>query len=506
MIKSELLRMEQVSLPGYLDGFRLNIYQGEVLVLASLSGSQSEVIADILDGSVTPRDGLFWLDERPLKPREAATSYKAQLFRFREKSSLIPGMSIAENIFNIQTRHSKKNILVHPKENAQMTQIILNELGLSLHPDEPVGRLSAFAMHKIEIVKAVALGARLVIIEDVWGGFPDVHRSALFDLMKKLCDLGVAFLILTQRHEDFASVMDRIVIFHNGCNFRTLPGCEYRAGFVDRLLIGEHYIPTYESAPPDPAEPLPTREVLRISGLSCRHLKDLNLAVHVGEIVCVLDMQDRGQEELIRVLTEGGTYSGSIELNGVPFSPGERSGSPVNGVGAVSFQGGNTLFENLTWPENLALMSRRQLSDKTPLLGKGVLRYLQSEYRDELDGLAADRPLALSGATVYQRRKLTLLKWIISGPKLLLCSKPCSEGDVLLREITRSMLRKAADSGIAVLIASSNPMEALACADSIAVLSDGRIKAILEPAEFLANNPDVQRSIESVDDGIENQY
>lgn|GEM_PF-5838798 len=198
----------------------------------------------------------------------------------------------------------------------------------------------------------------------------------------------------------------------------------------------------------------------------------------------ILDTQEACANELSEILINGFPHAGDILLDGARFDPGDSLTAIRNGVGIVGPQAGRVLCDNLAGPENLALLYRRRHKSGNPMITNRLPQLFVSEFGGELEGLDPTRPLCDAGANSYIRLKLAYLKWIIYRPKLLICLKPFASGDVLMREVAASMIRKAALRGVCVLVISSNPKEAWVCCDRIGLITQGRISHTMSQDEF----------------------
>ncbi|MGI6072447.1 MAG: ATP-binding cassette domain-containing protein [Lachnospiraceae bacterium] len=484
-MKRELLRLESINCKGILRDFRMNIYEGEVLVLSGLIDSGLTSVGDFLDGSIKAQSGQVWFEEVPISLDWFEEKNANTIFRFRENCSLVRNMTVAENIFVLHSLKRPGNI-VDTKTIRKKAAMVLKDLDVNITPDTMVAMLNPEDLRIIELIKAVSLGAKLIVLEDAWGDYPLWARDSLFGKIKMLKNRGIAFLIITQKHENLANIMDRIILMKSGSNIMTMYRSEYLSNEIHRILIGsDFYLPS---------EPLGqgiihlpyTREIFRVENLSSKNIKSMSFSAEAGKVLGIYDISENAGRDFVDILIHGLAFKGKITLSGVDFTTSGRQETMHLSVGVIGGRDGNILQDNLTWPKNLALMYKKRNLTRNPLVSRRLLRTLAEEYEGEMDGLDPKKPLKDTGINDYLRLKLTYLKWILFKPKVLLCVKPCAFGDVLMREVAASMIRQAAARGICVMVISNDPKEVGSFCDQIAVLQNGALINIIERKDFIA--------------------
>jgi len=293
----------------------------------------------------------------------------------------------------------------------------------------------------------------------------------------------MTFLIITRSHELIAEISDRIVLMRDGQNIFIFDQAEYCRDTVYRLLIGrDFYLPSESLGKVTVAT---RKKLLRVENLTCSYLNDLNFSAAAGEVFGLFDVQELYTNEFVNILINGQQANGTISICGIRIHFNNRLEAMRCGVGMITHLDGSMLNDNLTWPENLALMYKQRLRVKNPFIMHQIIKMLINEFEGELEGLDPKKPLRDTDASAYMRMKLMYLKWIVYKPKLLVCLRPCASGDILTREVSISGIRQAAKRGICVLVISSDPDEISTCCDRVGIISDGHLSHDLSSKEFL---------------------
>ena len=457
-MKTELLRLEGVCFgdgeQSSLNGFNMALYSGEVLgVFANHAVVKNDLVA-LLAGRQGANSGRVYIEREPC-PFDGPEQHRQRLVGVvHPVKSLVDDLSVAENIFVI--RQGFKAQVINRRLLHRQTQKLMHEFGLSLAPGLLISQLSAVERCSLEIVKAVALGARIVVLRDLSSFLSDFGVDQLFALVARLRSRQLGFLFVDSSVMHLTQYADRVVVIKNGRNFWTFAQGE----FSDQAL-GRCFSPAAEGAQSVPLPgtgPTADSEALAFERVESGVLKGLSFALAQGEALCIVDQAGKAIAE-IKALLAGAhaPRTGVIRVAGRRYTarnPWQALDQKLAFI--VENPAESMIFPELSALENLCLPASR----KTPALwiSPGYRESCRREYgRYFDDGALARYPESLSTRDLH---KLVYCRWHLFKPALVVCVKPFSSVEKSLEEVTTFFIRLLLGKGISVLILTANAAEA----------------------------------------------
>ncbi|MFW6695102.1 sugar ABC transporter ATP-binding protein [Streptomyces sp. MAR4 CNX-425] len=340
-------------------------------------------------------------------------------------------------------------------------------------PYARVGDLPFPARQRVEFLRALAHGARLVVLDEPTAALAEADAARLLATVRRLAaDSGISFVLISHRLDEVLATCDTVTVLRDGRHVTTVPAAGTTPGDLLRDMVGMPVATLYP-------EPAPVRAdapvVLAVRGLSRgRTVRDVSLQVRAGEIVGLAGLAGSGRTETLRAVfgadrRDGGevTVAGR-RVTGV-------TGAMALGAGLIpASRADQGLVLVRSTAENLALAS---LADRRRLgfVRRSAERHTTREAADRLDirGAGLDRPAwTLSGGN---QQKSLFGKWLIRRPRLLLADEPTRGVDVAARSQIHRLLAESAAEGVAVLVASSDVDEVLGLAHRVLVMREGRV-------------------------------
>jgi ribose transport system ATP-binding protein len=238
-----------------LDGVDLRIAPGEVVAILGENGAGKSTLLKILSGVHPPTAGEMTLDGEPFAPQSPAEAIAAGIGMIHQEMSLLPGLSVAENVFLGRLPLTRTG-LVDRRALRRQAVDHLRRVGLRVDPDRKLGRLSVAQQQQVEIAKALSLKARILLLDEPTAALGEDETSTLFGLVEELRDQGVGFAYISHRLGEIAQVADRIVVLRDGA---TVAAYDHAGVPVERLveaMVGR----AVDQVFPDP--PVPAEEVV----------------------------------------------------------------------------------------------------------------------------------------------------------------------------------------------------------------------------------------------------
>ncbi|MCO5081968.1 MAG: sugar ABC transporter ATP-binding protein [Rhizobiaceae bacterium] len=460
------------------------LHRHEICGLLGANGAGKSTLSRIICGHLPPTSGEILFRGAPLTIGSARDALRSGIALVAQETSLAPDMSVLENIFLPSYAMPGRLSYTQLRQKARE---ILSELGHDhvLPLDMEVRRLSAAQRQLVEIAKALALNADLVIFDEPTASLSPTEVDRLFDIMARLRDSGKALAFVSHRLEEVFAITDRVTILREGKTVADgLPTAGLTQNDIIRHMVGRDIGNVYRKT----AAVRETGErpvALEVTGLSAPPaVRDVSFSVRKGEILGLGGLVGAGRSESaeavfgLRHRTGGRIVMGGKEL---------AARSPIAairaGIGMVAEdRRAQNIVPDMTVGENLFLaqMGRHRGFGR----GHSARRRQAADLIARL-GLPADRMdanlLHFSGG---MQQKVIIARWLLIEPEVLILDEPTKGVDIGTRQTIYELLREVAGRGIAVVVISSDFEELLGLCERVVVMSDGYTIADLPASQL----------------------
>jgi len=446
---------------------------GEVVALIGENGAGKSTLSAIISGAILPSAGEMIWDGRPYAPSSPREAIEAGIGMIHQEMRLLPELTVAENVF-VGRLPEKAGVV----DRALMNRLAgeqLARLGLDLPPTRLVSTLKVAAQQQVEIAKALALNARLLILDEPTSALGGQETDLLFRQIEVLRAQGYSFLYISHRLEELARLADRIVVLRDGELIATHESADVPTRTLVEQMVGRSVDRMF------PELPDPTDEVaLEVTGLSAPDgsFADVSFAVRKGEILGLAGLVGAGRTEVVRALTGADPASGEIRVEGTAV----RIAGPADSIraGMVLVPEDRKLLGAIldhSVAENIAVSNLERIA-KRGWLGPQAITAFASRHMEKLGvrGRPEQRMGSLSGGN---QQKAIIAKWLPHKPKILVLDEPTRGIDVGARAAIYQLIADLARSGMAVIVVSSDLDEVLGLAHRVAVMSRGRLRGVL---------------------------
>nr|WP_246220879.1 sugar ABC transporter ATP-binding protein [Phytoactinopolyspora mesophila] len=460
-----------------LDGVDLDVRYGNVEVVLGENGAGKSTLMKILSGVQPPDAGSMHLDGeeyRPSSPREAMAAGVAMI---HQEMNLVPGLSVAENIF--LGRQPTRRGAVDYAEMNRAAATIVRRVGLKVDVTRPVGRLSVAAQQQVEIAKALSLDARILILDEPTAALGAEESERLFEIVDELRSQGVGFVYITHRLREVERVGDRIVVMRDGRRVADWDRADVAVDALVEAMVNRAVDQVFS----DPNEP-DDDELLRVERLGREGaFTDVSFALRRGEVLGVAGLVGAGRTELARALFGAEPADeGRIVVDGRPA----RIGSPADAIRAgivlvPEDRKAAGLVLGMSLQDNIALPSLRGLAERG-IVKKSRVRQMMQTLAGQLDirGRPTQAAGTLSGGN---QQKAAIAKWIPQRPRVVIFDEPTRGVDVGAKVAIYTLIEELSREGVGVIVISSELTEVLGLARRVLVLSHGRQTGLLERDE-----------------------
>ncbi|MDA1081939.1 MAG: ATP-binding cassette domain-containing protein [Gemmatimonadetes bacterium] len=446
----------------------LAVRAGTIHVLLGENGAGKTTLLRVAAGLLAPDSGEVLLDGIPVTWNSGAQAIEAGVGAVQQHSSLVPSMTVAENVALTERRYFRR---FSPTAAARRVRVIAEAAGLNVVPDAVVGRLSVAAQQKAEIVKALAHEPRILILDEPTAVLSPADARDLFGWLKTFVSSEQrAVIVITHRIREALEHGDTITVLRTGRTVLSAnAGVRTQSEVLDAILGEQPSIGSGGSVKPSPAGTLPAEPCLVIDNVCVAdssgnfRLKNASVSVFPGEIVGVAGVEGAGQHELLRVLAGRLVpTSGDVSFpESVGFVPEDRLR--------------DALIEELSLLENFALrgagarsgfLSWKSVAQETTAAIKGYA---------VLGGTEVATVAELSGGN---QQRFVLARELGVSPIAVVAENPSRGLDVRAAIAVFDQFRAARAAGAAVVVFSTDIDELLGIADRIFVCHAGQVRAV----------------------------
>jgi ABC-type sugar transport system ATPase subunit len=467
-----------------LDRVSLTVHAGEVHAVVGENGAGKSTLMGILAGTLQPDGGRILLDGRPVHFSDRRAAEQAGISIVFQELSLVPNLSIADNVFAARQPVGLLNF-VRQRELRARTQDLLDRFDLGLDARTPVGALPTASRQVVEIAKALSLQARVLILDEPTSSLTQAEVQRLFTIIRQLRDSGLGILYTSHHLSEVFAIADRITVLRDGKDMGTLRTAETNEEHIVRLMVGREVRRLYghvteAERPAQESAPLLSARHLNAGGALC----DVSLDVASGEIVGVAGLVGAGRTELGRALF--GLLpldSGQIFLDGREVTLYSPSDAIAHGIAYLPQERKEEgLFLLMTVMENIAAPNLSALSRHGFMSDRAACRVAE-DYMRTLNIRAPSPAARVSNLSGGNQQKVMLSMWLARQPRLLIVDEPTRGIDVGAKAEIHELMRRLAQAGMGIVLISSELPEILSLSHRILVMARGRVTGHFTAAE-----------------------
>lgn len=481
--------------PGVLanDSIDFELRAGEIHALLGENGAGKTTLARVLYGLYKPDAGEIEIGGTHIELNSPGVAIEIGIGMVHQHFTLIPVMTVAENII-LGLKSDREPLLNLAKAEERITELS-KSYGLEVDPRKKIHELPMGVRQRVEIVKALYRGAKILILDEPTSVLTPLEAEELFETLQSMVKEGMTVVMITHKLPEVMAYSNRVTVLKRGKVVATIETKDTNPADLSMKMVGRAV--DFDLEKKDVKRGNIVLEVKALSAMNDKKqqaLEDISFAIHQGEILGIAGVSGNGQSELAEVLTGMRKAStGTVHF----LSNDVTNHNPRNlidsGIGDIpEDRAGTGLLMNFTIAENLILETHGNppFSDSRMLPSNMSYFLNDEEIRKYAEQLVADFDIAASSVFIPARnlsggnlQKLLLAKVISRNPKLLIAAQPTAGLDVGATEFITNKLLEQRDLGVAVLLISKDLDQVMSVSDRIAVMYEGKIVGIVSAAD-----------------------
>jgi simple sugar transport system ATP-binding protein len=467
------------------DNINLVVEKGEIHALLGENGAGKSTLMNTLFGLYQPDEGQIRIRGEQVKITDPNMANRLGIGMVHQHFMLVEPFTVTENI--ILGMEPKKGAKIDIAKAERHVQELSDRYGLRVDPKAKIEDITVGMQQRVEILKTLYRGAEILIFDEPTAVLTPQEIGELMEIMKNLVAEGKTIIFITHKLKEIMAVCDRCTIIRKGKYIDAVDIAQTNVDELASKMVGRHVTFEVDKTPAQPQGPVLQIKDLVVEGnRGASALRGLNLEVRAGEILGIAGIEGNGQTELIEAITGlRKVKSGSIQLNGKPLENRKPRQIVESGVGHIpEDRHKHGLVLDYSIGENMVL----QTYYKSPFAKRGVLRHnaIYEYARKLIQQFDVRTPSeftparALSGGN---QQKGIIAREVDRNPDLLIAAQPTRGLDVGAIEFIHKKLIEQRDAGKAVLLLSLELDEVLNVSDRIAVIYEGEIVGVVDPAE-----------------------
>lgn len=463
-----------------LNSSNFTLMPGEVRALIGANGAGKSTLIKILTGAITPTSGTVKIAGTAVPLGDPRAMIRSGLACIYQHANLAPDMSVLDNIY-LGRQPTSRFGLVNTKVQRTEARALMARHGIEVDIDVPVGNLPTVKQKEVEILKALALNARIILMDEPTAWLSASEVAKLHETVRALKSNGVGIVYISHVLDEIFAVCDTLTILRDGKVVAESDVAKINRPCVVELMVGEKLARDSAQASSQKRHPRGTGEIsLSVKNLTKHGVyKDISFDLYAGEILCITGLIGSKRTELVQTLFGTEKFdSGTIAVAGTPATFSKPSRAMTRGIGLVpEDRHRDGLMLGMTVTENLAMATLAKFRHGLFLSKKDMAVAAQTSIADlsirPPDGGREVR--LLSGGN---QQKVLVGKWLNLAPEVLILDEPTVGVDVGAKAEIYGILRRERERGKAILVVSSDLEEVMTIADRIAVMVSGRLAAL----------------------------
>jgi len=468
-----------------LKDISIELASGEILGLIGENGAGKSTLMKILSGIYQPTSGEVFVSGETRRFRAPSDAKEAGISIVPQEFNLCADLSVSENVFLgaelIRNKDGGRFGFLDRPTMRRLTIDFLSELGSSIDPDEPISSLSPAQKQLVEICKALACDARVLILDEPTTVLTKIEIESLFRVMRGLKGKGISIIYISHKLAEVREICDRVAILRDGELVHVADSASLGPDEMARRMVGRELSDIFPERRP-PREGL----VLEVEGLSSPGVfEDVSFSLRPGEIFGLAGLVGAGRTEVAEAIMALRPSTGRVMIEGRELARRRPQDAVAAGIGYLSEdRQGSGVMVPFSVAENTTLVS-------LPIYSRGPFGIVDAKrerasaerWREAFSIKTASVDQTLEELSGGNQQKVSLAKSLDPEPKVLIVDEPTRGVDVGAKHEIYRLIADLAAEGMAILFISSELEEVIGMCARVLVMREGRLAGILEGEE-----------------------
>jgi simple sugar transport system ATP-binding protein/ribose transport system ATP-binding protein len=463
-----------------LDGISMQIEAGTVHALVGENGAGKSTLAKIVAGAVSPDAGQVLIEGEAVSFRSPRDALSHGIAMIAQELLVVPRLSVEENVF--LGAEPRSVLWVRRRTLRRRYEHLARDAGFGLPADRPAGRMRTAEQQQLEILRALARDARLIVMDEPSAALSGPDTTRLHEIIRSLAGAGKTVLLVSHFLREVLELADTITVLRDG---RLVRSAAASAETEDSLIQGMLGRPLGAAFPAKSARPADAPVALSVKDLSAPGVEHASLEVREGEIVALAGLVGAGRSELARAIFGSAGRTGGVVGLGTGTLPSRGPAASLRaGLAMIpeSRKDEGLLFERSV-VDNASLATLRTFS-RAGIVNRRAERRATAEMLDKMAVKAESYEARVASLSGGNQQKVLFARMLMCGPRVLIADEPTRGVDVGAKRAIYELLVSLAKDGMGVLLISSELEEIIGLAHRVLVMRRGRLVTELADGEI----------------------
>ncbi|HFL2491829.1 TPA: sugar ABC transporter ATP-binding protein [Clostridioides difficile] len=468
-----------------LDNVNFELFHGEVHALLGENGAGKSTMIKILTGAHSKTSGKFIFEGKEIEHISPDISKKIGINAIYQELTVFDELTVAQNIFMGKEINGK--VLTNDKKMNEEAKKIFDNMGIDINPNSLVKELSIAQKQMVEIARVLSSETKVLIMDEPTSSISKKETEILFRLINDLKESGVSIIYISHRMEELFEICDRITIMRDGKTISTLNTKDISSEeelvnlMIDRKL--DQFFPKRKVEIKE--------EIMRVESLTKNNVfNDISFNIRKGEILGIGGLVGSKRSEIVEAIFGLRTYdSGKIYLNNEEVKFKTPSDAIENGLGLITEdRKGTGLFLQMSVKENTTMAGLKKISKFKSIIDRKKEKEILEKYIEALKIKTPHMNQVIQSLSGGNQQKAIIARWLLLQPDILIMDEPTRGIDVNAKAEIYNLMGDLVESGVSIIMISSEIPELISMSDRIMVMREGHISGFLEGEEMVENN------------------
>jgi len=483
----ELLNINK-SFPGVkaLTDVTVNFYPGKVHVLLGENGAGKSTIIKVISGVYQADEGTLKVNGQEEVFMNTKESLEKGISVIHQELSVIPDLTVAENIFLGREPKIGKSGLIDKVKMNRESKKLLDSIGVKINPREYIRKLNNGDKQMVEIARAVSQNSSMVIMDEPTSSLSEFEVRALFRVITKLKSENVAIIYISHRLKEIAEIGDNITILRDGNVVTTLPLKELTESEMIALMVGREMTQFYYKA----ENAVKDEVVLEVKNFTKQgQFENVSFELHRGEVLGVAGLIGAGRTEVMRaVFGAEKPDSGECKVFGKTVKFKTPREAIKMGIGLIPEDRRNQgLLLEKSVKENTTLASI-YANSKHGFIDFKWEKDASIEYIKKMKTKTPSEKALVKNLSGGNQQKIVIAKWLLAEAKIIIMDEPTRGIDVNAKAEIYALMKEFVENGGSIIVVSSELPEVIGVSDRIMIMREGKVSGIIEGKEISEKN------------------